>query len=106
MGAALLEAGHNVTFAADGEEALQEVAHGHFDVVLTDIVMPNRDGFELIEELHHTWPSIRIIVVSGDGRASREGYLENALELGAHVALGKPFGVTKLRAALATALGA
>ena len=104
MGAVFLEAGYNVAFASDGAEALLELSRGHFDVVVTDIVMPNRDGFELIGALRESWPEIRIIVVSGDGRGAREGYLQTALGLGAHSALSKPFGVTKLRAAVVSVL--
>lgn len=97
---ALTKLGYEVTSASDGAEAIRVIADRTFDVVITDLLMPEKDGIEVIGELKRKQPHARIIAMSGGGRGSREHYLQTAKGLGAHVLLGKPFSVSELSAAL------
>jgi CheY-like chemotaxis protein len=102
--AALLKMGYEVTSASNGAEAIEAIGKTSFDVVITDLLMPEKDGIEVIGELRRRQPHARIVAMSGGGRGSREHYLQTAKGLGAHALLGKPFSVTELGAALDTAL--
>jgi len=102
--AALTKLGYEVTSASNGAEAIEAIAKMPFDVVITDLLMPEKDGIEVIGELRRRQPQARIVAMSGGGRGSREHYLQTAKGLGAHALLGKPFSVTELSAALDTAL--
>jgi CheY-like chemotaxis protein len=57
--------GHNVLEAADGVEALRLLDEHHFDIMITDLVMPRLDGFALVSETRLKWPNVRIILMSG-----------------------------------------
>ena len=100
LGNALTKLGYQVTSASDGAEAFEAIARAKFDVVITDLLMPERDGIEVIGEIRRKQPEARIIAMSGGGRGSREHYLRTAAGLGAHAVLGKPFSVSELSAAL------
>jgi CheY-like chemotaxis protein len=97
---ALSKMGYVVTSAADGAEAFRAIALNRFDVVITDMLMPERDGIEVIGELQRKQPNARIVAMSGGGRGSRDHYLQTAKGLGAHAVLGKPFSISELTAAL------
>lgn len=88
--------GHSVACANNGAEAITTFSNREFDVVITDIVMPVRDGFEVITELKARGAAARIIAMTGDGRSSKLGYLQIALGLGAHASLAKPFTIPQL----------
>jgi YesN/AraC family two-component response regulator len=60
-------------------------------VVLTDVIMPEKDGMQVISELRKKFPEVRIIAMSGGGHVSRDQYLKIAKGLGAHAVLEKPF---------------
>lgn len=100
LGDALKKMGYEVTSAANGTEAFTAIGLNKFDVVITDLLMPERDGIEVIGELRLKQPETRIVAMSGGGRGSRDHYLQTAKGLGAHVVLGKPFSVSELAAAL------
>jgi YesN/AraC family two-component response regulator len=57
--------GHEVMEAADGVEALTLLDKHHFDVVITDLVMPGLDGFALVARIRQKWPNVRIVLISG-----------------------------------------
>lgn len=96
IGTALGYLGHTVSYAADGAQAIATIATREFDLVITDIIMPFRDGFEVIGELKARGASARIIAMTGDGRSSKLGYLQIALKLGAHASIAKPFTIPQL----------
>jgi DNA-binding NtrC family response regulator len=87
----LAQAGYQATGAADGNEATRAMANQHFDVVITDLIMPERDGIQVINELRRKFPEVKIIAMSGGGHISREQYLRIAKGMGAHAQLEKPF---------------
>jgi DNA-binding response OmpR family regulator len=89
MIAALLEAaGYEVTEASNGREVLSRASTLEADVILTEIVMPEVEGLQLIRELLHLNPQVNIIAMSGADRA--ENYLAVARSLGAKATLTKP----------------
>lgn len=88
---------HEVVEAAGGEEALGVCrAHGA-DIVITDIIMPDRDGIETILEIRDRWPDTRIVAMSGGGAIDPDERLADARLLGADEVLRKPFGTAQLR---------
>jgi DNA-binding response OmpR family regulator len=89
---------HQATDGRDGIKRLQEVSP---DLVITDIVMPDQEGFETIREIRRVAASLPIIVISGDTPAV---YLRAATELGATQTLSKPFAADALSALVAQLL--
>jgi YesN/AraC family two-component response regulator len=86
--------------AVDGVEASRMLAQQAFDVVLTDMLMPSKDGVELIGELRTKYPATRIIAMSGGGHIHSDQYLKIAQKLGAHASISKPFTREALLAVL------
>jgi len=95
---------HEVTTASDGNGALAALANGTFDVVVTDIVMPDKEGIEMIMEMRKMKPDLPIIAMSGGGRGSSSDYLEMAALLGAKRTLAKPFSAQELLDAVSAVL--
>jgi len=93
--------GHEVVVAENGEKGLAKQLEVEADLVLTDLIMPGKEGLETIRELKAGWPNLKIIAMSGGGRASGADYLELAHELGAEQVLAKPFSRQELADALA-----
>jgi CheY-like chemotaxis protein len=99
---ALAMAGYDVVATGDGEEALAAYAAAPADLVITDLLMPRKDGVETIRGLRHQHPAARVIAVTAArGRFNR---LTAARHVGAHHTLLKPFGVSDLLAAVRSAL--
>ena len=97
----LSSAGHKVVIAANAREAGEAMAREAFELVITDVLMPDGDGLDLITELRKKQPRARIIAMSGGGRyLEGSDYLKLAKGLGAHAVLGKPFSISELSAAL------
>ena len=92
----LQDAGHQVLFAKDGEEAVRLYLRKGVQVVVTDLQMPHVDGMELITELLALFPDAPIIAVSGKG----EDQLRMAKTLGAVDAMAKPVDRDDLLAAV------
>jgi CheY-like chemotaxis protein len=82
--------------AANGNEGLTRIALAIPDLVITDILMPDKEGIETILELRRRYPSIRIIAISGGGRTGNKDFLRTAKHLGADRTLAKPFGLADL----------
>lgn len=87
----LTAAGHHVMIAGDGQQAIKLMGEHRFDLVVTDVIMPERDGIEVIGELRRKRPQVRIIAMSGGGHVPVEQYLKIAKGVGAHAVLEKPF---------------
>jgi CheY-like chemotaxis protein len=84
-------AGHTVAAAANGLEAPKVMAAQKIDMVITDLLMPERDGLEFIAETRKRYPEVKIIAMSGGGHIARDSYLRIAKNFGAHFLLEKPF---------------
>lgn len=88
----LVHQGHEVTCAFTGASAERLLAIRRFDVVITDIVMPDGDGFELMTAVKRLQPGARTLAISGGGKYLRPPEcLKIARGLGANHALLKPF---------------
>lgn len=90
----LTACGHSVTEAANGAIGLRELASNTVDLVLMDILMPQKEGIETIQEIRRAQPNKKIVAMSGC--AARHTYLEFARSLGADAVLTKPFQPSKL----------
>lgn len=94
----ILESGeHTVAEAENGNIALSVLDDFNADLVVTDLLMPEKEGFETIGELRRRWPEIRIIAMSGGGRLNGNDLLSIAKKLGAHEVLPKPFRAEQVR---------
>lgn len=94
--------GYAVTEAADGKEGLKRFAEFPADVIITDLVMPEKEGLETISELKKIMPEVNIIAISGGGKIGPEGYLTVAKSLGAKYTFTKPVNKEKLLEAIQT----
>ena len=86
----LEKAGYDVYTAGNGTEGFKILAEYSVDLVVTDILMPEKEGIETIVKLRREFPGLKIIAVSGGGNIGPESYLDAAKLLGAHVPLTKP----------------
>lgn len=100
----LAHAGHEVIQAADGQQGLDLARVTGVDIVVTDLIMPVREGVETILQLRRERPTLPIIAISGDGTNSKL-YLEIAGKIGAKRILPKPFSPPELLQLIATVLG-
>lgn len=98
--------GHDVVACGDGRAALERLRQDTaFDVMITDILMPDMDGLELIRAVRALAPQLRIIAMSGGGRRGNQDFLQFAEAFGADAALTKPFNGETLLATLRDVLG-
>jgi len=87
----LEQAGYMVFDAADGNEGIKRFHADPTDLVVTDIIMPEKEGIETIRELRRDYPGVKIIAISGGGRVSAGDYLKTAESFGVHRTFTKPF---------------
>lgn len=93
----LLEnAGCDVVCATDAARALVEIERGDYALLITDMLMPEMDGVELINAVRRIKPEQRIMAISGGGLAPRESYLRIASMYGVNGVLAKPFNRDQL----------
>lgn len=82
--------GYEVAEAPDGIEGIKIHRQNPADLIITDLIMPNKDGIGMIIELKKEFPDVKIIAMSGGGLNKPEGYLKGAKKLGAACTLTKP----------------
>ena len=92
--------GHTVVEARNGKEGLDLFRQGSIDLVITDIVMPEKEGFEVLMKIRRKNPALKIIAISGGGLHNAAHYLHTAKLLGAAKVLAKPFSNETLMAAV------
>ena len=90
---AFSHAGFCVLEASDGVEGLEKFVKHRPTIVVTDIVMPGKEGMEIILEMKKLLPDVPIIAISGGGRLAPDDYLDMACKLGADSAMSKPFSL-------------
>lgn len=101
----LEHAGYEVMEASDGKEGIDFHRKRQADLIITDIIMPKKEGLETIMDLKADFPELKIIAISGGGRLGPETYLELAKGFGANRILDKPFGHEELLEAVQDLLG-
>lgn len=92
---------HEVTAVADGMEALDALAVGEFDMLLSDIVMPELDGIALALKVSKDHPDLPILLMTGYAAERQRAHNLDAL---IHDVISKPFSLTDIRAAAARTL--
>ncbi len=95
---ALTIKGYDVDTASNGKEAKALYQSNVYDVIITDIIMPNVDGYEVILDLRRMGMSDRIIAVSGGGRTAADDYLITAKHFDVAATFNKPVDLQALRA--------
>ena len=101
---ALSRFGYAVTEAENGREALSRLEAATFHLMVTDIIMPDMEGIELILKLRRSMPQLPVIAMSAGGRIGPDSYLSLAKRSGAAVTLVKPFGIDEFIAAVKSVL--
>ena len=91
--------------AEDGKQAILHFKQGVTDLVITDLIMPDEDGLKVIMKLRELKPGLKIIAISGGGKAGPGSYLNLAKALGADAVLSKPFSVADLIKKIGELLG-
>jgi CheY-like chemotaxis protein len=88
--------GHQVTLANNGIQALQRLQEFSFDIMLLDILLPEKDGIEVLRELRTMKQNPKVVAMTGGGRAADYSVLKVARKLGASATLRKPFQMAEL----------
>jgi len=92
--------GHQVVCASDGNEGLRAFTSQTPDLVVTDLIMPNKEGIETIMQIRERDSKTPILAISGGGRLSNVDFLKMAAKVGANAILAKPFERQELIAAV------
>lgn len=96
----LENAGYEVVEAGNGNEGIRLYQENPTDLVITDIIMPDKEGMETIWDLKREYPNVKIIAISGGGGFEPGPYLEIAEGFGAMRILSKPFDAEELLVAI------
>jgi DNA-binding response OmpR family regulator len=91
---------HDVVTAQNGIDALNCLRKQLPDIVILDIIMPEKEGFETIVEIRRDYPTLKIIAISGGGSIGATNYLKLAKTLGANLTIEKPIHMKELLAAV------
>ena len=92
----LERAGYEVDLASNGSEGLRLFSKLRPVLVITDIIMPEKEGLETIREMKRINSDLKIIAMSGGGKISADNYLETAKIFGASLLIEKPFSQKQL----------
>jgi CheY-like chemotaxis protein len=101
--------GHLIVEAPDGVVAMKQWREHQdqpFDLIITDILMPEKDGLEVIREIRRLSPQTKVIAISGGSPQVHVRFLDIANYLGAYRTIEKPFALNTLLDAVNDALGA
>lgn len=99
--ALLLRAGYHAIGFTSAGDALADIKTHPADLVITDLFMPEMDGFELLRAIRAVFPTVPVVTLSGDGLMEKDFYLKCSTHLGAVASLTKPFEPDALRALVA-----
>ena len=100
----LTSVGHEVYVSRNGEEGIARLNDDPVDILVTDLIMPEKTGIETIIETRKANPSIKIIAISGGGRTRNFSFLQLAKEYGADFTLEKPIDDERLLDAVSACL--
>ena len=91
---ALQREGYEVLSVEDGKRAIEAIKETSFDFIITDLYMPETDGWAVLEAARKTLPEARIIILTAHGK---EGFMELAAKKGAFAYVEKPFVIDKIK---------
>ena len=91
---------HTVVCADNGNTAMKKLQDFQPDLIITDLIMPEKEGLELIQEIRRLKTNIKMIAMSGGNRIDAENFLHMAKLLGADITLEKPFSRASLMEAV------
>ncbi|MBV9827477.1 MAG: response regulator [Alphaproteobacteria bacterium] len=97
-------AGHTVLRCDNGRKAIDIVTYDHADLIVTDIIMPEMDGIEMVRAVRRVRPELPIVAISGGSNGNADDYLGMAKVFGASMTLTKPFRPQDLVTAIAELL--
>ena len=89
-------AGHTVRTATNGKEGLELQRKEPADLVITDIIMPEKDGVRIIKEMREEFPAVRIVAISGGGGVQPLSYKPGAITTTAYLAAAKEVGADRI----------
>lgn len=92
----LIRRKYTVVEAENGKDAITHFKPLIIDIVVTDLIMPDEDGLKVIIKLKEMKPNLKIIAISGGGKAGPGNYLNVAKALGADAVFSKPFSINDL----------
>jgi CheY-like chemotaxis protein len=104
LGKTLKLGGYVVLEAPDGKTALERYRQEPADLIITDLIMPEKEGLETIMEFRRLNPAMKIIAISGVGLRNSKLNLVMAQALGARLTLAKPFSQQEILEAVALVL--
>ena len=90
LGQTLEREGYEVVTAANGEEGVRLYREDPSDLIITDLIMPEKEGLETIRELKRDFPDVKIIAIAGGGQIDPENYFPLAEKFGARRTFTKP----------------
>jgi len=93
-------AGFEVDTAPEGRTGICRCRERQTDLVITDLVMPEQEGIETIQELRRDFPGVKIVAMSGGGQIAAESYLSIAERIGADLTFEKPIDTKALVSAV------
>lgn len=93
----LIKEGYDISTACNGKKALQSVKKKQYDLVITDMIMPDITGIDVLKEVKSLYPEAKVIIITGFG--APESYLES-MTLGAFEYLNKPINMPELKKAI------
>ena len=96
--------GYEIILASNGQEGLDACRNTEVNLVITDLIMPEKEGIETIIALRQSYPDIKIIAISGGGRTDPSSYLVLAQKLGAQKTFDKPVSRKELVAGVQSLL--
>jgi CheY-like chemotaxis protein len=100
----LTREGYDVLRASNGEQGLRLYREEPVDLIITDIIMPEKEGIETIIELRQDFPDVKIIAISGGGRIGTKDYLQMAKIFGVQRTFTKPVAREQLLDAISELL--
>ncbi len=99
---ALSKEGYEVITVEDGKKAIEAAKIQHFDFIITDLIMPEVDGWKVLETVLQTQTPPRVIIITAHGK---EGYERIAKEKGAWAYVEKPYMIERIKQILKEAVG-
>jgi DNA-binding NtrC family response regulator len=89
--------GYDIFTASNGKQGIQLLSQYAVDLVITDLIMHEMDGMQVISNIKSYYEDIKIIAISGGGKTGPESYLPLAKIIGANEVIKKPFNINQLR---------